>query len=103
MARTASPTQHPLCLLGEEDLEMVMQFVLASGSLKELAKHYDVSYPTLRLILDRLIDRVRSVAKGTPPDPMNHLLADLLDRGEVSVAATRRIRELYRRQVERSG
>jgi len=68
-----------------------------------LARHYDVSYPTLRLILDRLIDRVRSVAKGTPPDPMNHLLADLLDRGEVSVAATRRIRELYRRQVERSG
>ena len=82
---------------------MVMRFVLASGSLKELARHYDVSYPTLRLILDRLIDRVRSAAKGTPPDPMNHLLADLLERGEVSIAATRRIRELYRQQVEKSG
>ena len=53
--------------------------------------------------LDRLIERVRSVAKGAPPDPMNHLLADLLERGEVSGAATRRIRELYRRQVEKSG
>jgi hypothetical protein len=34
-------------------------FILASGSLKELAQEYGISYPTVRLRLDRLIDRIK--------------------------------------------
>ncbi len=46
--------------LEEEDQQFVKRLVLASGSLKELAEGYDVSYPTIRLRLDRLIERIRS-------------------------------------------
>src|SRR5262245_16276695 len=46
--------------LEEEDQQFIKRLVLASGSLKELAEGYDVSYPTIRLRLDRLIERVQT-------------------------------------------
>ena len=45
--------------LEEEDLEFIRKFVLASGSLKEMAKEYGVSYPTIRLRLDKLIQLIQ--------------------------------------------
>jgi hypothetical protein len=45
--------------LSDEDALFIKRFVLASGSLKELAKAYGISYPTVRLRLDRLIEKVR--------------------------------------------
>jgi hypothetical protein len=45
--------------LENEDLEFIKNFVLHSGSLKEIAKIYEVSYPTVRLKLDRLIDKIK--------------------------------------------
>jgi len=45
--------------LEDEDLAFIKRFVLFSGSLKDLADAYNVSYPTLRLRLDRLIEKVK--------------------------------------------
>lgn len=45
----------------EEDVAFIKNFVLASGSLKEMAKLYGVTYPTVRLRLDRLIDKIKAV------------------------------------------
>lgn len=45
--------------LEEEDLEFIRKFLLVSGSLKEMAKEYGVSYPTIRLRLDRLIQLIQ--------------------------------------------
>ena len=42
-----------------EDLAFIKKFVLASGSLKEIARQYDVTYPTVRLRLDRLIQKIQ--------------------------------------------
>ncbi|MFR1599534.1 MAG: DUF2089 family protein [Coprobacillus cateniformis] len=47
-----------LLKLDEEDLTFIKRFVLSSGSLKEVAKEYGVSYPTVRLRLDRLIQKI---------------------------------------------
>ena len=44
--------------LDEEDMTFIKRFLLASGSLKEIAKEYEVSYPTVRLRLDRLIQKI---------------------------------------------
>lgn len=44
--------------LEEEDLAFIKRFVLASGSLKEIAREYGVTYPTVRLRLDRLIQKI---------------------------------------------
>ena len=45
--------------LEEEDVVFIKKFILASGSLKEMAKQYGVTYPTVRLRLDRLIQKIR--------------------------------------------
>lgn len=45
--------------LEAEDLEFIKKFVLTSGSLKEIAKIYEVSYPTVRIKLDRLIQKIK--------------------------------------------
>jgi hypothetical protein len=45
--------------LESEDLEFIKNFVLKSGSLKEIAKIYEVSYPTVRIKLDRLIEKIK--------------------------------------------
>lgn len=44
--------------MSPEDLTFLKRFVLASGSLKAIAKLYGVSYPTIRLRLDRLIQKI---------------------------------------------
>ena len=48
-----------LASLDEEDMSFIKKFVLASGSLKEVAGIYGVTYPTVRLRLDRLIQKIR--------------------------------------------
>lgn len=44
--------------LSDEDISFIKNFILVSGSLKEVAKIYDVTYPTVRLRLDRLIQKI---------------------------------------------
>jgi len=45
--------------LDDEDLSFIKKFLLASGSLKEIANQYGVTYPTVRLRLDRLIQKIQ--------------------------------------------
>ena len=45
--------------LSDEDKSFLKRFVLASGSLKAVAEEYGISYPTIRLRLDRLIEKIR--------------------------------------------
>ena len=45
--------------LDEEDVSFIKRFLLASGSLKEMARQYKVTYPTVRLRLDRLIQKIK--------------------------------------------
>ena len=44
--------------LEDEDLVFIKNFILSSGSLKEIAAQYNVTYPTVRLRLDRLIQKI---------------------------------------------
>ena len=98
---SAKNGEHPLFALAEEDLDLVLQLVLASGSLKDLAQVYQVSYPTIRLRVDRVIERLQRQLAGKTEDPMMHLLADLIEKREISVPGARAVRDLYRRQREK--
>ena len=48
-----------LARLSAEDQRFVELFVLASGSLKRMAEVLEVSYPTVRSRLDKLIARLK--------------------------------------------
>ena len=43
----------------DEDITFIKKFLLASGSLKEMARQYEVTYPTVRLRLDKLIQKIK--------------------------------------------
>jgi hypothetical protein len=100
--RTIGKKEHPLAHLPEEDLDFVAQFVLASGSLKEMAQLHHVSYPTIRATLDRVIANLRGSLNGAPADRMTGLLADLVERGEIKVGTAKQIRTVYRTALERA-
>lgn len=46
-------------VVDDEDMTFIKRFLLASGSMKEVAAQYGVSYPTVRLRLDRLIQKIQ--------------------------------------------
>jgi hypothetical protein len=89
-------SSHVLGVLPREDLDLIVELVLQSGSLKDLAAAYGVTYPTIRLRLDRLIERLQGAVNGKKPDPLKELLARLVERGEMSASGARSVRDLVK-------
>lgn len=54
--------------LDDEDVSFIKKFLMASGSLKEIAKLYGVTYPTVRLRLDKLIQKIK-ISEETESEP----------------------------------
>jgi hypothetical protein len=51
-----------LSRLTDKEQEFVLGFVLSSGSLKEIAGKLGVSYPTVRNMLDDIIEKLKTVS-----------------------------------------
>ena len=62
--------------LDDEDVSFLKKFLLASGSLKELANIYSVTYPTVRLRLDRLIQKIH-ISEQSSSEPYVALIKQL--------------------------
>jgi hypothetical protein len=62
--------------LDDEDISFIKKFILTSGSLKEIANIYGVTYPTVRLRLDRLIQRIQ-ISEDMSNDPYIGLIKRL--------------------------
>ena len=48
-----------LMTLDEKEQEFILNFVKSSGSLKEMAKQMNLSYPTVRKYLNNIIDKLK--------------------------------------------
>jgi hypothetical protein len=81
--------------LEEEDQQFVKRLVLASGSLKELAESYDVSYPTIRLRLDRLIERIRT-SEDPLSDTFETKVRQLVAEGDVSARIGKQLLRMHK-------
>lgn len=77
--------------LDEEDLQFLRRLLLASGSLKSLATEYDVSYPTIRGRLDRLIAKVQAAERFSQADPLERKLRLLVSDNRLTPALAREI------------
>ncbi|KPU45102.1 hypothetical protein OXPF_15800 [Oxobacter pfennigii] len=62
--------------LDDEDISFIKKFLLASGSLKEIASQYGVTYPTVRLRLDKLIQKIQ-ISDDTAREPYIALIKRL--------------------------
>ena len=58
--------------LEKEDFEFIKNFV-NSGSLKALAKYYEVSYPTVRNRLNSVIERIESAKDNEESSLVNYV------------------------------
>lgn len=50
-----------LAKLTEKEQLFIINFIKSSGSLKDMAKNMGVSYPTVRNVLDDLIDKLNKI------------------------------------------
>jgi hypothetical protein len=78
------------------------RFLLASGSLKDLAKSYGVSYPTIRGRLDTLIERVRELEEAEEVGPVRALVRRLVRQGDLGVEAAREILAVHDQETGRA-
>ena len=85
--------------LDEEDVVFIRRFLLASGSLKEVAGEYGVSYPTVRLRLDRLIQKIR-LSDDRAADPYVALIKRLAVNDKVDFDAAKILISEYRKTKE---
>lgn len=83
--------------LENEDLNFIKNFVLASGSLKEIAQRYSVSYPTVRLRLDRLIQKIRA-SEMQEQEPYVQLIKRLAIDDRMDVQTAKILIDEYRKQ-----
>ena len=90
-------TQIPkwLSVLSEEELHFVKRFILASGSLKDLAKQYQVSYPTLRIRLDRLIAKINIADDSDAENPFILKIRLMVAEGTLTQTAAKALIEAY--------
>ncbi|SRR6266849_192984 len=87
--------------LDDEDCAFVRRFILTSGSLKELAGEYGVSYPTVRGRLDRLIEKVRVAEDPRISDPFVRKVRMLVADGELAPALAKDLLEAHRASLRK--
>jgi hypothetical protein len=86
--------------LSDEDLAFLKRFLLTSGTLKILAKQYGISYPTVRLRLDRLIQKVRLLDERPAAGPLEAKLRTLYAEGRLDDEAFAELLRAQRKEVE---
>jgi hypothetical protein len=82
--------------LDDSDLQLIRRFVLASGSLKQLAADYDVSYPTIRGRVDALIERMQLLDANAGDDALEAKVRLMVASGEMETALGKEILKLHR-------
>lgn len=87
----------PLWVTGleEDELKFIRNFVLASGSLKEMADIYGVTYPTVRSRLNHVIGKIK-MSEENQPDPYESLIKRLTIEGKVDFEAAAVLIREYR-------
>jgi len=77
-----------------EDISFIKNFILSSGSLKEVAKIYDVSYPTVRLRLDKLIQKIK-LSDNKQDEPFITFIKGLAVDSKIELETAKLIIEKY--------
>lgn len=83
--------------LDDEDVTFIKKFILASGSLKEVAGIYGVTYPTVRLRLDRLIQKIE-ISEREEEDPYIGLVKRLAVNDKLDFDTAKVLIHAYKKQ-----
>jgi len=85
--------------LEDEDMVFIKNFLQASGSLKEIARQYGVTYPTVRLRLDKLIQKIK-ISEDTENDPYIALIKRLAVNDKLDFDTAKILIKEYKKRKE---
>ncbi len=88
-------------LLQDEDLAFIKRFILASGSLKEMARAYGISYPTVRLRLDRLIEKIKLLENKDFTSEFERILRLQYAEGKFDMESLKLLLAAHRHEMEK--
>lgn len=88
-----------LLALEPEDVAFLKNFVLHSGSLKEVARLYQVSYPTVRLRLDKLIQKIEM--NDQKEEPFTAFIKGLAVDSRLDLETAKLILDKYQSEKEK--
>ena len=83
--------------LEEEDAAFLKNFLMKSGSLQDIAELYGVSYPTVRLRLDKLIQKV-SLSEQKEEEPFLAFIKGLAVDARIDLETAKMIMEKYKKE-----
>jgi hypothetical protein len=86
--------------MSEEDLGFIKRFLLASGSLKQIAQDYGISYPTVRLRLDRLIEKIKLYESHGKASHFEQLLRGAHVDGKIDHSTLTALLSAYREETK---
>lgn len=75
--------------LAEEDWQFIKRLLLTSGSLKDVAQQYGISYPTVRIKLDRLIEKVQILDSKKPKTEFHKTVQLLVAEGRLDFSVAK--------------
>lgn len=86
--------------LSDQDCQFIKRFILASGSLKEMATQYGISYPTVRNRLDRLIEKVKILENTKEKSEFHKKVKVLAAEGKLDLNIARDLIRTYEQSTD---
>lgn len=83
--------------LDKESIEFIRKFIINSGSLKNISKIYNVSYPTVRTKLDTLIKKIELNSKTEDVEFVN-MIKNLVIDERMSLETAKLIIDKYKNE-----
>lgn len=87
--------------LEPEDMQFIKRLILASGSLKDVAAEYGISYPTVRIRLNRLIEKVRSLDSEKPKTKFHATVQSLVADGMLDINVAKKLLKVFNENTEK--
>ncbi|WP_053943005.1 DUF2089 family protein [Kallipyga gabonensis] len=83
--------------LDSEEVDFIKNFIISSGSLKKLAEIYNVSYPTVRIRLNRLIQKIQ-LNDNVENEPYVKFIKSLAIDDKIEVNIAKLLIQEYRKE-----
>ena len=81
--------------LSDEDWQFIKRLLLASGSLKDVANQYGISYPTVRIKLNRLIEKVKILDSKKHKTNFHKKIQILVTEGELELSTAKTLIKIF--------
>ena len=89
--------------LSEDDWLFIQRFILASGSLKEVARQYGISFPTVRIRMNKLIEKVQILDDPKSKTSFHRKVRLMVSEGKLEASVARALIRAFEQVAKGDG